>query len=182
MNCEEPAVALAGGMLGRQRHVCAFFNTRDEEYRILLPFVKEGLERGEKAIHIVDPVLRSDHLARLRDAGIGVEAAQASGQLEVLDWKDTYLRNGSFDRRAMTALVEDMLSRTRAEGFPRARIVGHMEWALQDGCDVNAAVEYEARMNDVLPRYDNPGVCVYDRGRFDAGTAMDVLRAHPVML
>src|SRR5213594_4269255 len=141
----------ANATLGKHRHVCAFFHGAEEEYRILLPFVKEGLARGEKAIHIVDPALRDDHLARLRGVGIGVEAAQARRQLEVLDWKDTYLRTGSFDRRAMTALVEDMLNRTRAEGFPRARIVGHMEWALQDGCDTAALVEYEARMNDVLP-------------------------------
>jgi len=173
---------LAGGMLGRQRHVCAFFNTRDEEYRILLPFVKEGLERGEKAIHIVDPVLRGDHLARLRGVGIDVEGAQARRELEVLDWKDTYLRNGSFDRRAMTALVENLQGRTRDEGFPRARIVGHMEWALQDGCDLAALVEYESRANDLLPRYDDPVVCAYDRCAFAAGTAMDVLRAHPVVL
>src|SRR5437867_3255848 len=121
MNCEEPGVVpLAGGMLGRQRHVCALFDSRDEEYRILLPFVKEGLECGEKAIHIVDPVLRDDHLARLRGGGIGVEAALARRQLEVLDWRDTYLRGGSFDRRAMSALVQDLLIRSRAEGFPRA--------------------------------------------------------------
>ena len=182
MNCEEPAVPLAGGFLGRQRHVCAFFDTRDDGYRILLPFVKEGLERGEKAIQIVDPALRDDHLARLSDVGIDVEAAQAQGELEVLDWKDTYLRNGYFDRRAMSALVEDMLSRTRAEGFPRARIIGHMEWALHDGSDLPALVEYEARMNDVLPRYDDPVVCAYDRCAFAAGTAMDVFRAHPVVL
>jgi len=173
---------LAGGFLGRQRHVCAFFNTRDEGYRILLPFVKEGLERGEKAIQIVDPALRNDHLARLIDVGIDVGAAQAQGQLEVLDWRDTYLRNGSFDRRAMTSLVEDLLNRTRAEGFPRARVIGHMEWALYDGCDTRVLVEYESRMNDVLPRYDDPVVCAYDRCAFAAGTAMDLLRAHSVVL
>jgi len=133
MDCEQPPASLAGGNLGPQPHVCAFFNSRDDEYRTLLPFVKEGLDRREKAIHIVDPVLRDEHLARLGGAGIAVDPALASRQLEVLDWNETYLRGGCFDRRGMTARVEDMLSRARTEGFPRVRIVGHMECACRMG-------------------------------------------------
>ena len=43
----------AGSVLDAQRHVCAFFHNPDEEYRVLLPFIKDGFERGEKAFHIV---------------------------------------------------------------------------------------------------------------------------------
>ena len=33
-----------GSQLHDARHICAFFNNDEEEYRILLPFIKEGLE------------------------------------------------------------------------------------------------------------------------------------------
>jgi methanogenic corrinoid protein MtbC1 len=174
----QDAVPLAGGALGRRRHVCAFFDSQDEEYRILLPFVREGVERGEKAFHIVDPALRSDHLVRLRSAGIDVGEAQRRGQLEVVDWGDAYLRGGSFDGRATTVLLAGLLARARAEGFPRARVVGHMEWALRDPADLRALVAYEAGVNDAFAGYDDPLVCVYDRTRFGAGIAADVLRTH----
>ena len=39
-------IRFAGSVLGTQRHVCAFFNSPDEEYRVMLPFIKEGFERG----------------------------------------------------------------------------------------------------------------------------------------
>ena len=42
-------VRLAGGSLGRDRHVCAFFQTREQTYRTLIPFICDGFERGEKA-------------------------------------------------------------------------------------------------------------------------------------
>jgi hypothetical protein len=42
MVSQKKEVRLAGTALGRSRHVCAFFNTKDEEYRVLLPFIKEG--------------------------------------------------------------------------------------------------------------------------------------------
>jgi hypothetical protein len=32
-------ISLAGSQLGDVRHVCALFNSDDEEYRVLLPFV-----------------------------------------------------------------------------------------------------------------------------------------------
>ena len=51
---ERSAVRLAGAVLDRSRHVCAFFHSREEEYRVLLPFVREGFEQGDKAFHIVE--------------------------------------------------------------------------------------------------------------------------------
>jgi hypothetical protein len=53
-------------VLVAQRYVCAFFHNPEEEYRVLLPFIKDGLERGEKVFHIVDPKLRADHAYGLR--------------------------------------------------------------------------------------------------------------------
>jgi hypothetical protein len=46
----------------------------------------------------VDPERREDHLKRLGEAGIDVERALGSGQLEVRLWQDVYLRGDHFDR------------------------------------------------------------------------------------
>ncbi len=75
-------IRLGGSVLGPPRHICAFFNSRDDEYRVLLPFIKDGLECGEKAVHTVDPQRRDEHFQRLASAGIDVAAARDSGQLE----------------------------------------------------------------------------------------------------
>ena len=44
---------------------CAFFNNDDEEYRVLLPFIKDGFECGDKQFSVVNPDERRDHLQRL---------------------------------------------------------------------------------------------------------------------
>jgi hypothetical protein len=36
---------------GQHRHICAFFNSIDEQYRVLRPFIKDGFDRGDKAYH-----------------------------------------------------------------------------------------------------------------------------------
>ena len=92
---DEP-IRFAGSELGAKRHICAFFHNRNEEYQVLLPFIKEGLNHGEKAFHIVDPKLRDEHLQRLRSVGIDVATAEQSGHLELRNWAETYLREGHF--------------------------------------------------------------------------------------
>jgi hypothetical protein len=152
---EKLPVHLAGSLLDRARHVCAFFHSKDEEYRVLLPYVTEGFEHGDKAFHIVDPEHRDAHLLRLREAGIDTEAAEAAGQLSVIRWEDAYLRGGHFDQHAMLALIEEVLQAGAAEGFPLTRLLANMEWALQDRPGVEQIVEYETRLNYILPKYDD---------------------------
>lgn len=41
-------ISLAGSQLGAARHVCAFFHNPDEEYRVLLSFIKEGFACGDR--------------------------------------------------------------------------------------------------------------------------------------
>jgi len=66
MSDAKKPVRLAGTTLGPSRHVCAFFQSKDEEYRVLLPFIKEGFEHGEKAFHIVKEDHRPEHRRRLQ--------------------------------------------------------------------------------------------------------------------
>jgi MEDS: MEthanogen/methylotroph, DcmR Sensory domain len=152
---EQRPVHLAGSVLDRARHVCAFFHSRDEEYRVLLPFITEGFEHGDRAFHIVDPLHRPEHMQRLQDAGIDTASAEASRQLTVIRWEDAYLRGGHFDQNAMLALIEEVLQAGPAQGFPLTRLVANMEWALEDRPGVDDIVEYETRLNYVLPKYDD---------------------------
>jgi hypothetical protein len=47
----EPAIRFAGSELSARHYIGGFFRTPEEAYRLLLPFIKEGFERGEKAFH-----------------------------------------------------------------------------------------------------------------------------------
>jgi hypothetical protein len=156
LNESRQPIRFAGSVLGAKRHVCAFFHNPGEEYRVLLPFIKEGFERGEKAFHIVDPKLRVEHAQRLASAGIDVDAAEKSGQFELCNWADAYLRDGHFDQDRMLALIEEVLDGGPRQGFPLTRLVAHMDWALEDRPGVDDLVEYETRLNYVLPRYQDP--------------------------
>lgn len=172
----------AGGSLGQHRHICAFFNGVDEEHRALRSFIKDGFDGGDKAFHIVDPELQGQHLKRLAESGIDVERATGTGQLELRRWQDAYLRGDRFDQDAMLALLEEALQSGEASGYPFTRLVAHMEWALLDKPGVDDLLEYETRLNYVLPKYDDPVICTYDLSKFRADLVMDIMRTHPVVI
>jgi len=47
---------------------------------------------------------------------------------------------------------------------------------------VHDVVEYESRINYMLPKYDMATVCTYDLTKFSAAIVMDVLRTHPQVI
>ena len=176
------SVQCAGVNLGQHRHICAFFNCVEEQHRVLGSFIKEGFERGDKAVHLVDPELREGHLRRLAEAGIDVEQAMGTGQLEVRRWQDAQLRGDRFDQDAMLALLEELFQSGAAAGYPLTRVIGQMEWALADKPGVDDLLEFETRVNYLMARYDDPAICTYDLSKFSASVVMDIMRTHPAVI
>jgi hypothetical protein len=175
-------ISLAGSQLGKVRHVCALFNNDEEEYRVLLPFIKDGLERGDKAIHVVNPDRSADHLQRLSAAGIDAGNARQSGQLDLRINTDIYLREGRFDQDRMLAAFEELAASNRNNGFEMSRVVCRMDWAADGRTHVDNLIEFESRVNEVWQRYDDAVICTYHLGQFTGDTVIDIMRTHPLVI
>ncbi len=185
MNRNTASIPFAGSTLRDRAHICAFFNSSDEAYRVLLPFVKEGLELGEKALHTIDPRRREEHIHRLSSAGIDVDAGINKEQIEILDWTDSHLRAGRFDQEWTLAFWGNVADEAKKKGFPLVRFVSQMEWVLETDLDMNELLEYEAKANDAWLRQEgpvNPAICVYDLRKFRGDIVVDVMRTHPLVI
>jgi hypothetical protein len=164
-------------------HICAFFNSRDEEYGVLNPFFKEAIDQGEKNLHIVDPARIGDHRTRLAASGIDAPACEACGQLEIVTWGQAYLdEQGAFDKARMLSTVDQLTGTGREAGYSRLRIMGNMNWVFDDVPGRESLIEYEAEVNEVLQRNRQPAVCVYDMDKLSGSMVMDLLRTHPLTL
>jgi hypothetical protein len=175
-------IRFAGSQLGEARHVCAFFNTDDEEYRVLLPFIKDGFERGDKAIHVVSPDQHRDHLQRLAGIGIDSTAVQRSGQFELRSSTETYLQDGRFDQDRMLQSFEQMATGNAEGGFPLSRIVCRMDWVPDGQSHIDDLIEFEARVNDVWRRHDDAVICAYRLSKFSGDAVIDIMRTHPMVI
>ncbi len=175
-------IPFAGSQLDSVRHVCAFFNSDEEAYRILLPFIADGFECGDKAVHVVRADQESEHLARLQAAGIDPAAARRSGQLDLRHNTEAYLRDGRFDQDRMLATFEAMASGNAPGNFPLSRIVCNMDWASGHHEHCDELVEFESRVNDVWQRHDDAVICVYDLRKFSGDMVIDIMRTHPMII
>jgi hypothetical protein len=177
------SVKLAGSELTCSCHACAFFSSDDEEQAVLGPFAREGMAANDRLVQIINDQHREDRERRLKADGIDVAAATASGQLDIRPWERAYLSGvKGFSPDAMLALIQEVLKESRSSGFGMTRLWANMEWALEDVPGVDQIVEYETRLNHVLPEYDDVVVCTYDLNRFSAATVMDILRTHPQVI
>jgi len=176
-------MSLAGSQLGAVRHICAFFANDDEEYRVLLPFIREGLSCGDKAVQVINPEARQEHLQRLAEAGIDSAARQQCGQLQIHDNTRIYLRDGHFDQdRMLTAFEEMAASARRVEGFPLSRVVCRMDWVSGDQSRIENVIEFESRVNEIWRRYDDAVICTYHLSKFRGDAIIDIMRTHPLVI
>jgi len=181
-NEHEQPIRFAGSELGSKRHICAFFSTPEEEYRVLLPFIKEGLERGEKAFHVVKPSLREDHVSRLEAVGIDVNRVERDGQLKLCDWEEAYFPDGRFDQHRMLTMWEENLWGRKRGAFSQTRLVAHMEWSLEDREGVNDLLAYEVGFEQLHKGHQDPVICTYDVSKHNGAIIVDVMRTHPMII
>jgi len=173
---------LAGKLIARAPHIGAFFQSTEEAYRILGPFIQEGLQDGEKAIHIVGRRQQEFHIHSLKNSGVDAAKAQSKEQLDIVAWEETYLHDGHFDARVMLDIVPELLLGGPRNGFPKCRVVAWMGWAADPENGSEQLVEYEARLNFILPQFDDAVICVYDLSKFSGGVITDLIRSHPAVI
>lgn len=171
-------LTVCGETLHAPIHICAFFDSREEQYEVILPYIAEGLERKEKVINILEGACHHEHCGRLVHAGLPVEEKLSTGQLEVLASEDTYLKGGSFAAEKMLKLLEDALVQASNEGYSSVRACGEMVWALKNLPGTDELIEYEARLNFLTPQHSCSLICMYDVSRFSGKVLMDVLATH----
>jgi len=179
------SLCLDSNSLGRQAHICAFFQSADEEYEVLLPYIRKGLELGQKAVHTIDPRRLEEHSRRLTTAGIPVTELRRSGQMDIRDWSAAHLKGGDFDATRTLALFAEVLQDSIEQGFPLTRFLSHMEWFLETKLDPTILLEYEAVTNRIWMEATgpvHPVVCTYDLRRFRGDIIVDVIRTHPLVI
>jgi hypothetical protein len=171
-----PGVHIAPG-----DHLCAFYRGLAERDEILIPFLRHGLQRGDKCICVVDATDPETVLAALA-AGDDDATLLGDGRLEVHGSRETYLRGGRFSTGSMLTFWEDALDSAVAGGYAFTRAVGEMTWSMQDMPGVDELITYESQLNQFLPRYPQVILCLYDLERFSGNILMDVLKTHPKVL
>ncbi len=163
-------------------HLCCLYDTEDAYRAAVLPFLRQGLERGEKIFYIVDTHTPKTVERYLEAEGVELEPYVARGQFETVSVYDTYLRSGVFSPEETIALWREEIARVRREGYRALRAAGEMTWTLRGLPGAEQFLEYEDQVNLLIQGSPCVALCLYDRRRFNPITLLEVRATHPALL
>jgi len=163
-------------------HLCSIYDGPEEHFAVAIPFIRIGLDRGEKCIYIADDGTE----AVVRDAmyadGIDVEQAMATGSLVLEKKESTYLKHGSFNPEWMFTFWAEASAEAKRQGFSALRATGETEWVLRGAPGLERWMEYESRLTHVLADYNCYALCQYNRNLFPPELILDIIRTHPTVI
>jgi PAS domain S-box-containing protein len=162
-------------------HLCAICETAEEYLAVAIPFVRDGLDRGEKCIYVVDDGGEDLVRAAMASEGIDVGRAVETGQLVLLS-NGAYLRDDAFDPESMLTFWADAASEATRRGFSALRVTGETEWMLRGRPERERWREYEIGLTRMLARNDCSILCRYSRSLCPPEIVLDAMHTHPTIL
>ncbi len=174
------------GSLRHGDHLCLPYDHVDEKTDAVVPFIAEGLARGERCVYIAELDQRGALLGALSAAGVNASRALDRGSLWLRTPQETYFRSGKFDPDDMLALADELIAGAVADGFVGVRGSGEVAAVQAPGQDreINWAdlYSYEVRFNERFARRPIVALCRYQRGTSPPAHIADALRAHPTAI
>ncbi len=146
-------------------HSALFYRRRAEFLAATLPFVREGLARGEPVAVIVPP----PNLEALT-AALGADAAR----VRLIDMVEAGRNPGR---------IIPLVLRSFADSHPRpVRVVGEPVFSGRTDDEYPACVQHEALVNASFEGRPATLLCPYDTGRLAPSVLVDAEATHPVVV
>jgi PAS domain S-box-containing protein len=169
--------------IGLHEHLCFVYETQKQQFSAALPFMRAGLERGEKCLYIAKETKDSKaFVAAMRAQGLNADESIKKGSLTFVHSATDPQLKRIVNPRGMIRFLFRAVSEARAGGFPALRIIGEMNWAVEVPNTAKFLIEYEAEVNNLFRENDCLAICQYNLKFFPPEVILGVLRAHPTAI
>lgn len=162
-------------------HFCQFYQTSQDLTDILVPYFKEGLENNEFCMWITsEPLNVEDAKKALIESVPGAEMYLNNNQIEILDYKDWYLKGDEFNSEKVLDGWIQKLNDAINLGYDGLRLTGNTFWLEKDNWD--DFTDYERDVDAVIGNYRMIAMCTYNLDRCNAVEIIDVINNHEFAL
>jgi hypothetical protein len=159
-------------------HVCVFYRTADALREVLIPYLAEGLRRGERCLCAQNPDLCKQIIYDLRFLGIDTDGAIRRGALEVHTVNEVYFPNKKFEPEKMIELLLRSMEEAWRSGFTALRTAGELSWAAEGRAECDQLLSYEKLVEQIFPGKSAIGLCQYKMDEFPPTVLEGILDAH----
>jgi PAS domain S-box-containing protein len=113
-------------------HLCHFYETTDDMLGILLPYFKTGLAANEFCIWIYSQSLNKEEAKNVLQQAIpDADQYLATGQIEIISYRDWYLRDGAFHVERVLSGWQEKITEALAKGYAGMRVIADEAWLQQ---------------------------------------------------
>lgn len=159
-------------------HICAFFSSSEEKYGTLAPYFRAAIDAGDRVINVVDESVRTAHQRQLERMGVSVEQAMQRDRFRLHSSEQMYMKDGELALDSVLDMLRESLATAKADGH-RLRTCGEMNWVARNPATRRQAMDYEVRVNELLPGHECTMLCVYDLAHTPSSLVADILATHP---
>jgi hypothetical protein len=177
-----PAPADGDAALQTHDHAVIVYWHSQEYLDAVVPYIIEGLQAGDRVVHVAHEEPIPPLIDALEAAGVDVQAAMADGQLTVMTAEQAFFPDGRFDIERALSAVQSLAEVARAEGVPQVRFSVDLSYLLAKVPGMEDGPAFEARANDeVFERYPFVCICAYNASRGTTEVVEDIFATHPVV-
>ena len=180
---DEPG-ALADGLrrLATGDHAALLFQDDGEAAQTAGDFLRLGLERRERCVHLAEEDTAAHILPHLRAAGVDAGQALAAGALVLASDRDGFFGAGALrPEQAATVLAERAEAALR-DGYTALRVSADPRWLFEGAPTLELLLEYEQALQRLAREHPIVGLWRYDRRAWSAGALRVLVRMHPVVI
>jgi two-component system sensor kinase FixL len=164
-------------------HLCLFYE-RDpiEQMPALIPFIQDGLLKGERCIYIAADQTVDALTRHLEDGGVDVGKESAQGRLNLWTRKE-WRQPGNMDSRTKSLQVRQFIADASRAGFQGIRFAVEMTWTLGPDIAASQLEHWEASINTLFdPGFPGRIVCQYNRSRLSPDALLAAMYTHPLLI
>ena len=163
-------------------HICHFYNNCSELLNILIPYFITGLNNQESCVWVCsEPLNVSQAIDILGGYVSGFESRVASGQIQVLDYRQWYLSSDmGFDPVSVYRKWKQKLEEALTAGFAGLRVSGNTSWL--DKKLWEEFNKYETGMYGCIAQDPMLVLCSYPRRDIWVPDPVEIARSHQYVI
>ncbi|MDQ1464953.1 MAG: hypothetical protein QOC73_1894 [Actinomycetota bacterium] len=181
--------ASVGAVVDDGAHVVQFYERDSELIDVVATYFVDAIQAGDVAIAVATASHRAALEYQLTVVGVDVAAAQAKGDLLLLDAEQTmnrFLVDGAPDPAAFDMTIGWLIRQASRSGRRPVRVFGEMVALLWETGQINAALELESLWGELGRRLPFTLFCAYSAesvgGDEHVEALNEVCRLHSVVL
>lgn len=167
--------------INRHQNIGFFYNSFENWYTVIIPIIKDAINKGEKVIYIYDEHSPSQIKQLLNNSYIDEKIKK--NQINFLKAEDIYVKDNLFSPKLMIKSLIEETNKAIDEGFISLFVTDEMSWVLKFIEGSERLIEYEEKLNqEFFGNHKCTLICQYNWEKFSSSTLLDLIKIHPYIL